>query len=234
MRRSLALCIVVVSVLPTAPRVLAADWPNWRGPTDNNSIATGNYPTAWTVESVSWKFALPGKGSSTPIIWKDRIYLTTPDEERDAVLALDFQGHKLWLTRLGEESPPKQRQLGSSCNASPVTDGKGIFVYFRSCCLAALELDGSVRWTNDLAARFGPEHLFWDTGSSPVVTDQQVILCRMHHGDSWIAGFDKATGALRSDFVISAENDLAHLGCLSGQFVDQSRTGFRVAESGLG
>ena len=37
-----------------------------------------------------------------------------------------------------------------------------------------------------------------------------------------------------SDFVISAENDLAHLGCLSGQFVDQSRTGFRVAESGLG
>ena len=79
MRRSLALCIAAISVLPTAPRVFAADWPNWRGPTGNNSTSTGNYPTAWTVESVSWKFALPGKGSSTPIIWKDRIYLTTPD-----------------------------------------------------------------------------------------------------------------------------------------------------------
>ena len=165
MRRSLALCIAVISVLPTASQVFATDWPNWRGPTGNNSTATGNYPTAWTVESVSWKLALSGKSSSTPIIWKDRIYLTTPDAGHDAVLALDVHGQKLWLTRLGEERPPKQRQLGSSCNASPVTDGKGIFVYFRSCCLAALELDGSVRWTNDLAARFGPDHLFWDQGT---------------------------------------------------------------------
>jgi outer membrane protein assembly factor BamB len=214
MRRSLALCIAVISVLPTAPRVFAANWPNWRGPTGNSSTTTGNYPTAWKVESVSWKFALPGKGSSTPIIWKDHIYLTTPDAGQDAVLALDVQGHKLWLTRLGEESPPKQRQLGSSCNASPVTDGKGIFVYFRSCCLAALELDGSVRWTNDLAARFGPEHLFWDQGTSPVVTDEHVILCRMHHGDSWIAGFDKATGKLRwqqkRNFEVPTEDDNAY------------------------
>ena len=95
MRRSLALCIAVISVLPTAPRVFAADWPNWRGPTGNNSTATGNYPTAWTVESVTWKFALPGKSSSTPIIWKDRIYLTTPDAGHDAVLALDVHGQKL-------------------------------------------------------------------------------------------------------------------------------------------
>jgi outer membrane protein assembly factor BamB len=197
MRCELALCVAMALVLPAARPALAADWPNWRGPNDNGSISTGNFPTAWTTNSVAWKYALPGKGSSTPIIWKDRIYLTTPDSGQDAVLALDLQGHKLWLTRLGEASPAKQRQLGSSCNASPVTDGKGIIAYFRSCCLAALELDGAIRWTNDLDTRFGPDHLFWDQGTSPVVTDAHVILCRMHHGDSWIAGFDKATGALR-------------------------------------
>ena len=72
-----------------------------------------------------------------------------------------------------------------------------MFVYFRSGHFAALEFDGKVRWKLDLAARFGLEKLFWDQGSSPVVTDQHVILTRMHDGESWIAGFDKATGELR-------------------------------------
>jgi outer membrane protein assembly factor BamB len=179
------------------PSLSRADWPSWRGPAGNGSVLTGTYPTAWTIEDVSWKFALPGKGDSTPIIVNERIYLTTPAKGQDAVLALDLHGKQLWLTPLGAESPAKHRALGSSCNASPATDGKGIFVYFRSSRLAALELDGSVRWTNDLAAKFGPEKLFWDQGSSPVAAGEHVILPRMHDGDSWIAGFDKATGALR-------------------------------------
>jgi outer membrane protein assembly factor BamB len=174
-----------------------ADWPNWRGPTGSGSVSTGSYPTSWKIEDVSWKFALPGKGSSTPIVWSERIYLTAPDNGQDTVLALDMHGKSMWRTPLGTESGPKHRTLGSSCNASPVTDGKGIFVYFRSGRLAALELDGSVRWINDIAAKFGRDQLFWDQGTSPVVTDRDVVLTRMHGGESWIAGFDKVTGALR-------------------------------------
>jgi outer membrane protein assembly factor BamB len=208
---SFALCLAAILALPTVPRVWADDWPSWRGPTGNGSTSTGKYPTSWNVESVSWKFTLPGKGSSTPIIWHDRIYLTTPSEGQDAVLALDLQGKQMWLTRLGIQSPPKQRILSSSCNGSPVTDGKGIFVYFRSGRLSALELDGSVRWTVDLTAKFGPEKLFWDSGTSPVLTDDGVILSRLHQGDSWIAGFDKATGALRwqqkRNYEVPSEND---------------------------
>jgi outer membrane protein assembly factor BamB len=206
-----AFCIAAVSVLPTLPRVFAKDWPSWRGSNGNGSTSTGNYPTTWNVESLSWKFTLPGKGSSTPIIWEDRIYLTVPDEGQDAVLALDLQGKQMWLTRLGAQSPPKQRILSSSCNGSPVTDGKGIFVYFRSGRLSALDLDGSVRWTVDLSAEFGPERLYWDSGTSPVLTDDCVILSRLHQGDSWVAGFDKATGALRwrqgRNYEVPSEND---------------------------
>ena len=141
--------------------------------------------------------ALPGKGGSTPIVWQNRIYLTTPADGQDAVLALDFSSKQAWLTKLGPESSPKNKTLGSSCNSSPITDGKGLFVYFRSGHFAALEFDGSVRWKINLTDRFGPEKLFWDQGSSPVVTDQHVILTRLHDGESWIAGFDKATGELR-------------------------------------
>ncbi len=174
-----------------------ADWPNWRGPAGNGSVATGSYPTSWKVEDVSWKFALPGKGTSTPIFLNERIYLTSPDNGQDTVLALDMQGKLLWRTPLGAQSDAKHRTLASSCNASPVTDGKGLFVYFRSGRLAALELDGSVRWINDIAAKFGRDKLFWDQGTSPVVTDSDVILTRMLAGESWIAGFDKVTGTMR-------------------------------------
>jgi outer membrane protein assembly factor BamB len=78
-----------------------------------------------------------------------------------------------------------------------VTDGKGLFVYFRSGNFAALTFDGTVRWQSNLVERFGWDQLFWDQGSSPIVTDQQVIMVRMHAGESWLAGFDKATGELR-------------------------------------
>jgi outer membrane protein assembly factor BamB len=174
------------------------------------SITGGNYPTSWDVEHVAWKVGLPGKGSSTPIVLNDRIYVTTPDGGQDCVLALDLKGNEVWRTRLGDESRAKNR-LGSSCNASPVTDGKAIFVYFRSSRLAALELDGSIRWSNDLAETYGQEKLFWDQGTSPVVTDKHVILARLHAGDSWIAGFDKATGKLswqqKRNFKVPTEND---------------------------
>ena len=211
LKGSFALCLAAIWVLSTVPRVLADDWPSWRGPTGSGSTSAGSYPTAWNVENVSWKFTLPGKGSSTPILWHDRIYLTTPDNGQDAVLALNLQGRQMWLTRLGTQSPPKQRILSSGCNGSPVTDGQGIFVYFRSGRLSALELDGSVRWTVDLATKFGPEKLFWDSGTSPVLTDEYVILSRLHQGDSWIAGFDKATGALhwqqKRNYDVPSEND---------------------------
>jgi outer membrane protein assembly factor BamB len=208
--RPMAVALLVIGTLATLASPARADWPNWRGPNGNGSVTNGDYPTSWNAENVVWKFALPGKGSSTPIVLNDRIFVTTPDEGKDAVLAIDLQGNQIWRTRLRSESRAKNR-LGSSCNASPVTDGKGIFVYFRSSRLAALELDGSVRWENDLAATYGPENLFWDQGTSPVVTDEHVILARMHGGDSWIAGFDKATGKLRwqqkRNYDVPPEND---------------------------
>lgn len=205
-----AVLLLAAYVLANVTSIARADWPNWRGPNGNGSISTGNFPTSWDAENVSWKFALPGKGSSTPIVSNDRIFVTTPADGKDAVLALDLAGNQIWLTRLGPESAARHR-LGSSCNASPVTDEKGIFVYFRSSRLVALELDGTVRWSNDLAASFGPEKLYWDQGTSPVVTDDHVILARMHEGDSWIAGFDKATGELRwqqkRNYEVPPEND---------------------------
>ena len=206
----------ILTLLLVAPLagLNATDWPNWRGPSANGAAPAGNYPARWSTNDVTWKIDLPGKGSSTPIVWQSRIYLTTPAAGQDAVLALAADGIQSWLVKLGPESSPRHRTLASSCNSSPVTDGKGLFACFRSGRFVAMELDGTIRWQTNLIDRFGPENLIWDQGSSPVINDQQVIFVRMHHGDSWVAGFDKATGELRwqqkRNYEGPSENDNAY------------------------
>jgi outer membrane protein assembly factor BamB len=204
--------IAALGVTPFSAHAATPDaWPNWRGPNGSGSIATGSYPVKWDTSRVAWKVALPGKGTSTPIVHDGRVYVTTPDNGEDAVLAFDLTGKEIWRTKLGPATSPKHRTLASSGNASPVTDGKGLFVYFKSGHFAALELDGKVRWKTNIVERFGREELFWDQGSSPVVTDKHVVLSRMHSGESWLAGFDKATGELRwqqpRNYKVPNEND---------------------------
>lgn len=207
------LAVLSLTALLLAPVAApkTGDWPAWRGPAGNGSALKGEYPTRWTPEDAAWKVELPGTGVSTPIVWQNRIYLTTPAEGQDAVLALDKDGKQLWLVKLGAESPARHRTLGSSCNASPVTDGKSIFARFRSGRVAALDLDGKVRWQLDLVERFGPEELYWDQGSSPMLAGDLVIISRMHHGESFVAAFDKLTGKQRwlqkRNYQVPAEND---------------------------
>ncbi|MBM3853989.1 MAG: Pyrrolo-quinoline quinone, partial [Verrucomicrobia bacterium] len=171
-------------------------WPNWRGPHGSGRAPAGVYPENFDAAHLRWRVALPGKGCSTPIVWNRRIYLTAPVDGQDALLAYDWDGKPLWQAKLGAESAGKHRN-GSGSNPSPVTDGTGIFVNYKSGRLAAVNLDGTVRWQVNLTEQFGPVDLFWDYGTSPALTEEHVVIARMHAGDSWIAAFDRATGELR-------------------------------------
>jgi outer membrane protein assembly factor BamB len=188
---------ITVSVLLFASSVALAEphsnWPGWRGPQDNGSTEFGTYPVNFDANNVLWRAPLPGKGCSTPIVLQRTIYLTAPVNGKDALLSFDWSGKQRWHTTFGAEDAGKHRN-GSGSNASPVTDGAGLFVYFKSGTLAAVELDGSVRWKTNLVERFGKDTLFWDHGTSPVLTDKYVVMARMHHGESWLAAFDKTSG----------------------------------------
>ncbi|MSU57817.1 MAG: Pyrrolo-quinoline quinone [Pedosphaera sp.] len=188
---------LTVLVCLTATCAPATDWPHWRGPQDNGVADAGTYPVKWSdTENLLWKTPLPGKGSSTPIVWRERIYLTAPANGEDAALAFDWSGKLLWQTKLGTERAGKHPN-GSGSNASPITDGESVFVYFKSGNFAALELDGKIRWQTNLVQAFGKDTLYWDHGASPVLTEKFVVMVRMHHGESWLAAFDKTTGAMR-------------------------------------
>jgi outer membrane protein assembly factor BamB len=202
---------LALAVWAATAGLASAEWPSWRGAGATGSVGGSGYPVRWTADGVAWKQALPGKGGSTPVVQGGRLYLTTPADGQDAVVAFDLQGRQQWLTKLGSESPAKHRTLGSSANASPVVDAAGVVVSFRSGRLAALGLDGAVQWQLNLAEKFGEENLFWDTGSSPVLVDGLVVLARLHGGDSWLAAFDRKTGAVRwqekRNFKAPPEND---------------------------
>lgn len=193
-----ALCIAIL--LSCGGNLMAAEfaanWPRWRGPRDNGSIESANYPVKWKADGVLWKSRLPGKGCSTPIVWNQRIYVTAPSNGRDSLIAFDWSGKRIWQTEFGKENPGKHRN-GSGCNASPVTDGDRVFVYFKSGTLAAVDLEGKIRWQTDLVKRFGRDTLFWDHGTSPVLTKKYVVMARMHKGESWLAAFDKITGDIK-------------------------------------
>ena len=190
---------IAVSVVFFASSVVLAeiqtDWPRWRGPEDNGSTETGTYPVSFDANTVLWRAPLPGKGCSTPIVFKQTIYLTAPVDGNDAVLAFHWSGKERWRTTFGAEDAGRHRN-GSGSNASPVTDGDGVFAYFKSGMLAAVELNGSVRWQTNLVERYGKATLFWDHGTSPVLTKKHVIMARMHHGESWLAAFEKSSGAI--------------------------------------
>ncbi len=186
------LCLTTINVESSEPDL---NWPKWRGPQDNGSIETGTYPVEFGSSNVLWKTPLPGKGCSTPIVWKQTVYLTAPVEGKDALLAIDWDGKQSWQATFGMQNEGKHRN-GSGSNASPITDGEAVFVYFKSGTLAAVNMDGSVRWKTDLVEKFGPDTLYWDHGTSPVLTEKHVIMARMHHGESWLAAFDKTNGEM--------------------------------------
>jgi len=167
------------------------------GPQNSGSTSfSGRLPSKLDAAQVRWTAALPGKGCSTPIGWDGRIYLTAPVDGKDAVLAFDLEGKRLWQTAFGAEDRGKHRNASGS-DPSPVTDGSGIFVTFKSGNLAALNLDGTIRWQANLVEKFGRVNLFWDFGTSPPLTAKNVVMARMHQGESWLAAFDKVTGEMR-------------------------------------
>jgi outer membrane protein assembly factor BamB len=192
------LCSITCLIL-FAARIASAenspDWRSWRGGLNWGSVEQGNYPDKFGEEKYLWRTQLPGKGCSTPIILNEKIYLTAPAEGKDALLCFDLGGKELWRAVFGKEDAGKHRN-GSGSNASPITDGQAIFVYFKSGTFAAIDLAGNVRWKTDLVERFGKDTLFWDHGTSPVLTEKYVVMARMHQGESWLAAFDKLTGEL--------------------------------------
>src|SRR5579872_5111334 len=177
-----------------ASAALAANWPSWRGPGSDGVAVGNNYPTRWSgTENVLWRFEFPGRGASTPIVWDGKIVVTCAIDGENGVVCLNADGTPARQKKIGQERPGKNGKA-SGCNPSAVTDGKFVYVYFKSGDLACLDFDGEIVWQRNLQEMYGKDTLWWDLGTSPVLTRDYVVVAVMQTGPSYLVAFEKATG----------------------------------------
>jgi outer membrane protein assembly factor BamB len=203
----------------------AADWPHWRGPNANGISGEKDVPVEWSADrNIAWKTPLPGLGTSTPIIWGDRIFVTSqigdgPFEQRgrdfdNAAVArksgdrgkVEFvaqafsrsTGKLLWTHKAageGELTPVHLKHNLSS--PSCVTDGELVYAWFSTGQVFAFTLDGKVAWQRNLAKDYGPFQILWGHGSSPMLYRESLILLCDHQGRAYLLSVDKRTGKNR-------------------------------------
>jgi len=158
----------------------ADNWPAWRGLKGDGTTKETSFPTRWSeTENVKWKTELPGKGHSSPIIWGDRVFITwcLEDKNGECVLAcLDRKNGKiLWEKVVTQAKLEKIHKLNSYASATPATDGKHVWVAFRSSpdvVIACYDYEGKETW------RVSPGKQFSVHGfcSCPILYKDMVIL----------------------------------------------------------
>jgi outer membrane protein assembly factor BamB len=204
----------------------AADWRQWRGPNADGSAPAADPPIEWdgtTGKNIRWKAALPGKGSATPIVCGNRVFvltavkgraakpeeLPTPDPRfqtrTDAptnfyqflVLCFDRDsGKQLWKKVAAEKVPHEGYQnTHSYAGGSPTTDGKFLYVAFGSFGVFCYDLDGNLQWQRDLGRLH--TRLGWGEAVTPVVHSDNLILNWDQEANSALYCLDAKTGATR-------------------------------------
>ena len=189
---------VVALLLVTFAVAYADNWPQWRGPNLNGVSNEKNLPVKWTTdENVSWKVPMPGLSGSTPIIWRDRIFLNVADGDNLALWCLNkTNGEVLWKIPLGGGNVKMRKQNMSS--PSPVTDGRSVYVLTGTGILKGLDFNGKELWTRDIQKDYGQFGLQWGYASSPLLHEESLYVQVLHgmktDDPSYVMRIDKKNG----------------------------------------
>jgi len=171
------LFLASVSAQESALSSKSENWTRFRGPNGSGVVADAKLPTKWESSDYQWKSKLSGTGSSSPVVWKDKIYLTSCDS-RTGELFLHCLGKKdgkeIW-TKTFESAPYRVHSRNSFASSTPAVDELGVFVTFASpdrTVLAGIDHDGKEMWKRDFGTWIS-QHGY---GASPIVYENKVIL----------------------------------------------------------
>ena len=219
-----ALTIVAAAALCgglNSPRLLAreANWPQFRGPGARGISTNTNLPDRWSAsENVAWKAEIPGRGWSSPIVWGDRVFLTTAvnsgtsetpkkglyigGERPDAprldhewkMVCLDLSSGKVrWEHVLHRGAPAGPVHVKNSyASETPVTDGEHVYACVGNVGVYCLDFTGREIWSKPLEAH--KMRMGWGTAASPVLHGDRLYLVSDNEEQSYLLALDKRTG----------------------------------------
>lgn len=197
----------------------ADNWPHWRGPQLDGTSAAVNLPSEWGPDrNIVWKAPLPSWSAATPIVWRDRVFVTSPTPPDatprvgrtlpnvgrehpggDELLLLCFDartGKPLWQRSLGMGNKLYAKQ--NMASPSPTTDGQHVFALTGTGMLHAFTLEGQPTWQLNLPEQFGEFALLWGYASSPTLVDGKLIVQVLHGSqggaESYVLALDPASG----------------------------------------
>jgi outer membrane protein assembly factor BamB len=217
--------LVVIGVMAIAPASFAQHWPRFRGPAGSGIADRDPLRTQWDAASgrgVLWKTPVPGVGHSSPVVWADRVFLTTAissaaksqynpkddgiDPSNDVavhewrVMALDKSTGRVVWSQTAHRGVPKRRRhvKATQANATPATDGRIVVVSFGSEGLYTYDMNGALLWKQDLGildpGYAGQPDLSWGFATSPIIHGDLVILQCDIQKDSFIVAFHAKDG----------------------------------------
>jgi outer membrane protein assembly factor BamB len=203
---AIATIALVMSAIAAADGSADKYWPNWRGPANTGASATAQPPAAWSEgKNVRWKIAVPGRGAGTPVVWGDRVYISTAvptDSASGAAAVHKFvvmavnrkDGTVAWQQTAREEAPHEgtHQQFGTMASPSIVTDGQMLIASFESRGFFAYDMSGKLLWKQDLGDKRMRNQ--FGEGTSPALHKDKLYVVWDHQGESFIAALDKKTG----------------------------------------
>ena len=205
---ALAACAVLAATAPgrsQAPdagvRMIAVEgegayfWPRWRGPSGQGLVDGSGYPDRWSAtENVLWRSTVPGSGNSSPIVWADRVFLTTARDGGRRLYMLAYRisdGSLLWETEVAPGPAERVHGKNGHASATPVTDGERVYASLGGRGLVALDLDGNVLWHTEI----GQVANYHGPAGSPLLYRDRLIIYQDQEGGAFVAAYDTATGA---------------------------------------
>lgn len=167
---------VVAFLLLAGTAARAENWPGFRGPTGQGISVEKSLPTSWAPDkNVAWKTPIPGEAWSSPIVWNDRVFLTTATDEGTScrfVCISRADGKILWNVEVFKQPTLRKEGRNSYATPTPVTDGENVYSFFGGGGAAAVDFNGKVVWTNT-DNKFYSQH---GLGASPILYKDLLIM----------------------------------------------------------
>ena len=189
--------IVLLLTFATTAAASEAGWTRFRGP-NGQGVAPSAAPVQWSVADYRWKVELPGEGHSSPVLWRDRIYITSTDpaSAEQWLISVDAADGSIGWKFALQSKPYAKHRFNSFASATPAVDDRHVYIPVSSdehFQLVAVTHAGAEAWRYDL----GPFVAQHGTGASPIVWRDTVIIPNDQDGESFIIALDAATGRVR-------------------------------------